>query len=82
LILGALVNTIFSSIFDVQTVWSLVFFEVLFTIPFGLMTFKYANEIIIISTSLTGSYLMIRPISWMLGGFPNEFLLYQMYESR
>lgn len=71
LILGALVNTIFASIFEVHSVWSLVFFEILFTIPFGLMTFKYANEIIIISTSLTGSYLIIRPISWLLGGFPN-----------
>ena len=48
-----------------------MFFEVLFTIPFGLMTLKYSDEVIILSTSLTGSYLVIRPISWILGGFPN-----------
>lgn len=43
LILGALVNTIFTSIFSIHSVWSLVIFEILFTIPFGLMTLKYSN---------------------------------------
>lgn len=64
-------NTLFTSLFRMKTVWSLVFFEIVFTIPFGLLTFKYSNEVIIMSTSLTGSYLMIRPLSWLIGGFPN-----------
>jgi hypothetical protein len=75
-IAGALVNTIFSKMFNVYSVYSLVFFELLFTIPFGLLTFKYRNKVIILSTSLTGSYMIIRPISWIFGGFPNEFTLY------
>jgi hypothetical protein len=33
------------------------------------------------STSLAGSYMMVRPFSWMLGGFPNEFTLYLMIEN-
>lgn len=79
LIVGALVNTLFCGIFSVTSIWSLVIFEVLFTIPFGIMTLKYSNELIIMSTSLTGSYLIVRPLSWLLGGFPNEFVLYEMY---
>ena len=43
LIAGALVNTLFCGIFSVTSVWSLVIFEVLFTIPCGLMTLKYSN---------------------------------------
>lgn len=78
LIVGILVNSIFSKIFDVYSVWSLVIFVILFGIPFGLLTFKFRDELIISSTSLTGAYLVVRPISWIFGGFPNEFLLYHL----
>lgn len=33
------------------------------------------------STSLTGAYLIVRPISWIFGGFPNEFTFYKMVQS-
>ena len=45
-------------------------------LPLGLLTFKYSEEVIIVSTSLTGSYMVVRPFSWIFGGFPNEFTLY------
>ena len=61
--------------------WSLVFFEVIFTIPLGLLTFKYSEEVIVTSTSLVGAYMVVRPISWIFGGFPNEFTLYLMIEN-
>lgn len=70
-IIGMLVNSLFCSIFDVYSVWSLVIFCIVFTIPFGLLTFKYQDQILIASSSLTGAYLVVRPISWMFGGFPN-----------
>lgn len=54
----------------------------MFTIPFGLLSFKYTDEIIIASSSLTGAYLIVRPISWLFGGFPNEFLLYEMVQTK
>jgi hypothetical protein len=41
-ILAAIVNSIFSKVFDIYSIWSLIVFEVVFTIPFGLLTFKYA----------------------------------------
>lgn len=70
-IVGALVNSVFSKIFEIYSVWSLVIFDILFIIPFGLITFKYADYIIILSTSVTGAYMIVRPVSWLLGGFPN-----------
>lgn len=75
-IIGMLVNSIFASIFNIYSVWSLVIFIIVFTIPLGLLSFKFRDQIIIASSSLTGSYFIVRPISWIFGGFPNEFLLY------
>ena len=71
-----LVNSVYSKVFDIYSVWSLVVFEIMFTIPFGVLTFKYRDEILIASSSLTGAYMVVRPISWIFGGFPNEFLMY------
>jgi Domain of unknown function (DUF4203) len=62
------------------SVWSLIVLEVLLTIPLGLLTFKHSDEVIVMSTSLSGSYMLVRPLSWMLGGFPNEFTLYLLIE--
>jgi hypothetical protein len=70
-IVAAIVNSIFCKIIGIYSIWSLVFFEVAFIIPLGLLTFKYSKEIIVMSTSLTGAYMVVRPFSWMFGGFPN-----------
>lgn len=78
--MAAIVNSIFCKMFGVYSVWSLIFFEVVLIIPFGLLTFKYSEQVIVMSTSLAGSYMVVRPISWIFGGFPNEFTLYQMVE--
>jgi hypothetical protein len=50
-------------------------------IPLGLLTFKYADIVVILSTCITGSYMVVRPISWIIGGFPNEFVLEELVES-
>lgn len=39
------------------------------------MGFKLKNTITIFSTSLTGSYMLVRPLGWMIGDYPNEFSL-------
>jgi hypothetical protein len=36
----------------------------------------------VLSTSLAGAYMMVRPFSWIIGGFPNEFTLYLMIENK
>jgi hypothetical protein len=80
-IIGMLANSLFCQIFGLYSVWSLVIFELVLTIPLGLLSFKYTDQIIIASSSLTGAYFVIRPFSWLLGGFPNELLLYQMIQT-
>lgn len=56
-------------------------FAILFSVPLGLLTFKYRDDVIIASTSFTGAYLIVRPLSWMIGGFPNEFTLYDTFQT-
>ena len=70
-IVAAIVNTLFCKIFGVYSIWSLIIFEVLFTLPLGILTFRYSQQIIILSTSLAGAYMVVRPFSWIFGGFPN-----------
>lgn len=53
----------------------------LFSIPLGLLTFKYSDDVIIASSAFTGAYLVVRPFSWMIGGFPNEFLIYSRLQN-
>lgn len=38
---------------------------------------KFKDDIVIISTALIGSYAFVRGLSLLIGGFPNEFTLYQ-----
>ena len=66
-----MVNSLFCKVFDVYSVWSLVVFEIIFTLGFGILTFRFRDEVIIASSSLTGAYFIVRPISWLFGGFPN-----------
>lgn len=69
--LGIMVSTTFSKLFDIYEKWPIILFVLLFSIPFGLLTFKFHDEVIIASTSFTGAYLVVRPFSWFFGGYPN-----------
>lgn len=80
-IIGILVSSMFSKIFDIYAQWTIILFVLVFSIPCGLLTFKYHDGIIIASSAFTGAYLVVRPISWIFGGFPNEFLLYKAVQS-
>lgn len=46
---------------------------VIFTILGSVLAYEFNNHIIIVSTSFIGSYITIRSLSVLFGGFPNEF---------
>lgn len=48
---------------------------IVFTILGSILAYEFNNHIIIVSTSFIGSYITIRSISLIFGGFPNEFQL-------
>lgn len=59
-----------------QPSW-LFFYNLLifFSIIGAILAYEFNNHIIIISTSFVGSYLTVRSLSLIFGGFPNEFEL-------
>lgn len=67
-------NVVFYKINHVATLWVLM---AVFGIALGVLSFFWYNYIVIICTSILGSYFFVRGISLMLGGYPNEFTIYQ-----
>jgi hypothetical protein len=48
-------------------------FIVVFTILGAVLGYEFKDHIVILSTSFIGSYLTVRSLSIIFGGFPNEF---------
>ena len=43
---------------------------------FSILSVVFYEEAVIFGSCVIGSYLMVRGLSKMVGGFPNEFLIY------
>ena len=54
---------------------------VVFTIVGGVLGFEFQHLIVSIATSFIGSYITIRSISVIFGGFPNELDLSQRLQT-
>ncbi len=51
-------------------------------IGFAIINFFCKDVITILSTAITGSYMTIRGISFIIGGFPSEFLIYTLVSEK
>jgi len=69
--MAAMAYSLINVVTGIYSVWLLVVLQIGLTVSMGLLTFKYSQQIIILSSSLTGAYMVVRPISWIVGGFPN-----------
>lgn len=47
----------------------------------AILCYKFQQTIIIIGTAFVGSYFFVRGVSIFVGGFPNEFLVYEEIKS-
>ena len=63
-------NLVFYRINHVAVLWVLMS---VIGLALGVLSFFWYNYIVIICTSILGSYMFIRGISLFAGGFPNEF---------
>lgn len=79
-IVAILFNSLLIKLFGYTSTWPLIVMSVVFCVILGYLTFRVHDQIIIVSTSLNGAYMVIRPISWIFGGFPNELLVAQMLQ--
>lgn len=51
----------------------------LFSVPVAIISFQHHETVIIVFSAFTGSYMIFRGISVFVGGFPNEFKVYECY---
>lgn len=76
--LGLILYSAFLYKFESQVVFWL--FIVALAVIFGALSFVIYDHIIIISTTMIGSYAFVRGISLYAGGYPNEFTVAQMLQ--
>ena len=78
-ILGLILYSAVIAAFTSQ-MWVLILVVCLMAVACGFIAW-YANIIgVIVSTSLIGAYLVVRASSWYIGGYPNEWTLYQQFK--
>jgi len=60
---------------------ALIIFLVIGILSVALASYYYRRQVILIATSYVGSYLSIKGLGILIGGFPNEFTLYQQIKN-
>lgn len=71
-------NMVFYKINHVAVLWVLMG---VFAAVLGVLSLFWYQYIVIICTSILGSYLFIRGISFYAGGYPNEFTIYEKIQT-
>jgi len=67
-------NMVFYKINHVAVLWVLM---AVFGLTLGILSIFWYHYIVIVCTSIIGSFLFIRGISLFAGGYPNEFTIYE-----
>jgi len=78
---GFAIGLLICTVFHVSSTAGLWILSICLFILLFLITFKWADEVIIFGTSCLGSYLFIRGISFYAGGYPNEFVVAKYIDS-
>lgn len=75
--LGSMLYTIFlAAMPNFGALWAMVLFSVACAVLGGFLSFKYSRSVVLVMTSIIGSYAFMRGLSYFFGGFPSEAELY------
>ncbi len=85
-IIGVMVGTVLfsgivSKLATANPMLWLWFTIILSCVGVGYLSITYFDYAVIAGSSVIGAYIFIRGVSIFLGGFPNEFILYQNYKN-
>jgi hypothetical protein len=70
--LGSMIYTIFLAAFGYGALWAMITFSLVFAVGGGFLSFKYSKTVVLVMTSVIGSYAFMRGLSYFGGGFPSE----------
>jgi hypothetical protein len=59
-----------------DSLWWLILFTVIFMALGGYSAYKYHTKLLVLVTSIIGSYMVMRAFSHWIGGYPSEFEMY------
>jgi hypothetical protein len=82
LALGAILFTITAAAFEVGSPWLMAIFAISFACLGGWCAWKYARDVVLIGTSLIGSYSFMRGCTTFFGGYPNEAELISDFQNQ
>ena len=81
-IVGAYLGAILSLFLFNLFVYEILPFMIFSAVLFAVINYFFRIIITILSTSITGAYMTIRGISFILGGFPSEVLIYTILKNK
>jgi len=70
--LGSMVYGIILVAFKFEALWAMIGLCVLCAVAGGFLSFKFSKQVVLVCTSLIGSYAFMRGWTYFFGGFPSE----------
>ena len=74
---GSMIYTIFLAAFSSGHLWVMMSFSCLCAAAGGFLSFKFSKQVVLVSTSLIGSYAFMKGLTYFFEGFPGEAEIYQ-----
>jgi len=74
--LGLLVYSITLAALHTGNVWVMAAFAISFALIGGWCSWRFSRDVVLLGTSLVGSYAFMRGLSYFFGGYPNEAELF------
>lgn len=73
---GSMIYTIFLAAFSSGHLWVMMTFSCLCALAGGFLSFKFSKQVVLVSTSLIGSYAFMKGLTYFFEGFPGESEIY------
>jgi Domain of unknown function (DUF4203) len=76
--IGSLIFTILIALGGFKPkLWLMIFFNIVCAVCFGMLSFKFSKQVVLVCTSLIGSYAFMRGLTYFIGGYPAEADIYE-----
>ena len=74
--IGSVIFTVFIATLGYGALWSMILFSVVCAVIFGFLSFRFSKQVVLLATSLIGSYAFMRGLTYFIGGYPQEAVIF------
>jgi len=79
--LGLMLYSVILAFIGSGAVWAMVLTAISCSVICGLLSFRFANAVVLIMTSVIGAYEFMRGVSYFLGGYPDMAVIFADLEN-